>query len=489
VALVLAISVAAVVLVVSTGTMTVVMGTASTVSAHLAQVAAAEAAASGLAQAEQTVQAAIAAGNPELPCAVAGSAPGGSLPEAYEVAITYYQQLQGTTPSGPLACSNGEAPNQPIGAVAFSASGQGGGATGQLGATETIFSLDQVQESFAGGYGVYVNAGTTFDNQFTTQSTFGTVFVNGPVQCDNATDLEGNLVANGTVAMTNACTIQGTLTANGNVSVSTSSPVLDGLASVVGDLTFSNPGSPEPQFRGGAVVKGTASTTDGQPITTNVAGTLEQDAVVAFPSPPPFPQVTWDPAAWQAAGYQVVTYTDTSNCGSYYGLPSGGGAPSNTSGVYTDFFAADQLTAPEVLYTTCPLDLYGQVTMQIGAPFAIVDPAGFDFSNQTTFESLTSNPERLELIVPSCSSGCGGQLAFSNQTTFGTTSNPLQTLLYTPNEASFSNELSLSGQVVVGSTGALQNQILFNLEPFLDVPGTTNPVVQLSPVERYVASG
>jgi len=488
VALVIALTVAAVILVVGTGTMTVVMATANTVGAHVAAVAAEQAAASGLAEAEQTVQSDIAAGDPELPCSLTGSAPGGSIGEGYSVAVTYYQQLQGTSPGGALSCSGGRAPDQQVAAVALSAAGQSGGARGQVGATETIFSLDQVKESFAGGYGVYVNASTTFDNQFTTQSSLGTVFVNGPVQCDNATDLQGSLVVNGTVAMTNACTIQGSLQANGDVSVSTSSPVLQGPASVVGNLTFSNPGSPEPQFRDGAVVSGTAKTTDGQPITTNVAGTLEQDAVVAFPSPPPFPQVNWDPAAWQAAGYSVVEYTG-SNCGSYYGLPSGGGVPAHTSGVYTDFFAADQLSSPEVLYTTCPLDLYGDVTLQIGAAFAVVDPAGFDFSNQTTFESTTSTPERLELIVPSCSSGCAGQMVFSNLTTFGTPTNPLQTLLYTPNEASFSNTLSLTGQVVVGSTGDLQNEVDFNVQPFLEVPGTTNPVVELTPLERYVASG
>lgn len=488
-ALVVAIGVAMVVLIIGGATMTAVTTSAVQASDHVAQVAAEEASLSGVYATEGVVQADLEAADTVLPCTLSGTVPGASTTESWQTSVTYFQALSSSNaPLEPLVCSNGEAQNDQVVAVGILSTGASRFTGTGNGSTEVVWSLDQVNDLFAGGYGVYVNASATFDNSFTTESTMGSVYVNGSANCENATSIAGDLVVNGPFTMTNDCTIHGSLATNGDTEVTTSGPVLDGQASIVGNLTFTNPGAPGPQFRDGAVVSGTAATTDDQPLSTNVAGTLEQGVTVQFPPAPPFPQVDWNEAAWEQAGYRVVQYTDTSNCGSYYGI-NAAGLPSHTSGVYADLFAANQLTSPEVLYSTCPIDLYGNVTISIGAPFAIVDPAGFDFSNQTTFQSTTSTTERLELIVPSCSSGCSGEVVFSNLTTFGTSTNPLQTLIYTPNQASFSNSLSVTGQVVIGSTGALQNQVNFNLDPFVDVPGTSNQVISLTPVQRYVTQG
>jgi hypothetical protein len=153
VALVIALAVAAVILVVGTGTMTVVMATANTVGDHVAVVAAEQAAASGLAEAEQTVQSDIAAGDAVLPCSVVGSAPGGSLAENYDVTMTYYQQLQGTSPDGALSCSGGQAPDQQVAAVAFLATGRAGGSWLAIRAVDQVANgaLTPVEQYVAAG--------------------------------------------------------------------------------------------------------------------------------------------------------------------------------------------------------------------------------------------------------------------------------------------------------------------------------------------------
>lgn len=505
-ALVLAMGVAVILLIAGAAVATSVVSDATIVGGHVLAVTASEAATAGMNETLGAVESDIASTQP-LPCATAGQigvSTQAAATETYSAILTYYSALSGAAPSGPIGpCpSNPSAPGSApayvaagtdVAAVAVSVTGTAGVA-GQAspGASAVLYDLSSVNAVFAGGYGIDDGSGVDFANTMTTNSTLGSVYVDGPVTCANAAEIEGDLFANGATTLANSCTITGWLDAGGNIAVS-NAPTVDGNVEANGPVSFGNSGS-SPQFQGDLTAAGAVTDAAGMSTSTNVAGTILANTPVTLPSAPVFPEVSWDETAWEAAGYSVETFTpsspSSSDCGSYYGIESNGSVPTaDTSGVYTDLFDASTAQGPTVLYTDCPINLYGRTMLQLNANFALVDTASVQMSNNTTFESSSAATENFYLIQPwssgvTCSSA--HDIRASNKVTFGTPSNPLHTMVYTPCSFLTSNTVTLTGQIVAGSLGSsLDNAVVFSAVPFQIVPGTVNDSPNLVPVTQY----
>jgi hypothetical protein len=256
---------------------------------------------------------------------------------------------------------------------------------------------------------------------------------------------------------------------------------------VNGSVTFNNAG---PQFQSNLSASGTVA-----PATTSyVKGTITQNTAVSLPTVTPFPIVTWNASAW--TGWTVDAYTGT--CGSMQN------SNSTPTGVYAELANDIASGTATVLYTSCAIALPQNLVEQLSANLAIVDTAtgGMTF-NADTFESATSQVHDVDLIVPSdpaspgtatlmsqATCGTNYEIQGLNQETFGTASNPIDTLVYDPCTVSLTNNGVFTGQLVAGSFGsALTNELSFTYASVGAVPGTTNGQAGgLTPVDQYVVS-
>jgi hypothetical protein len=460
------------------------------------------AAEAGLSQAEAAI--ANPANASSLPCSVQGTVPATSTggTDTYQATITYYASQSGGVPQGaPIPCSSPPTV-QSAGAALISSTG-----TSQIGIQTSKQVIDEVVSitpQILGGYAIYSGGNLKLTNS--DEVLAGSVFVNGSLNsCNSSAQIQGNVVVTGQAVLTNGCTITGNLWAEGGASVTTASPTLDGNAYVTGNLTFSNPGYPGPQFHQNAYVTGSISDTSGNSISTNIAGQAVANTTVNNPPTPPTPIFTWNPTQWTQAGYQIVQYVvpnpTTSACGSYYGVAGTGLPPyPQTSGVYTALFYPNgqggpisKATNPLVLYTNCPIDLYSNPDLQLAHDFAIVDTACLNgtnpciiFNNQTTFTSANGQAHQLSVMVPweagrTCPTGQSSVDIQVNNA--ATVQPPLVALFYTQCGASFTNNTSFSGELV-GSQLYLSSDFQLTAHPDMLVPGIANQI-NMQVLTRY----
>lgn len=466
-----------------------------------------ETATAGLNYAIVTVQSDLASAS-SLPCSITHQVTQtqGAASETYTVAVTYYSSVNTAasppTPSGALTCVGGTlSSSNGVAAVGMLSTGAAGMTKHSW--TQKLSALFTVSSSaFAGGYGIYDNSGVEFNNSIGLNTNSGMVYVNGPVQCNSATingplyvndpgDVGATTVgnpANTAFYMTNGCTVTGALDVNGDTEVNSSAPRVDGNATMNGSVSFSNTG---PQFLGNVTASGTVS-----PATSSyVTGTVTQHATVTLPTPATFPVETWNSSAWTSAGYTVDNYTGS--CGSWQN------SNQTPTGVYLEFSNDVATGTPTVLYTSCAIALPQNLVEKLSSNFAIVDTAtgGMTFT-ATTLESSSSTAHDLYLIVPAdpasptsstvmSQATCGSnyEIQGSNQENFGTTSNPLVTLVYDPCTVAFTNDGSFTGQAVAGSFGtSITNQLSFNYASVGSVPGSTSSAGGLTAVDQYVVS-
>jgi hypothetical protein len=466
-----------------------------------------QSASAGLNAADVTVQSDIQ-NNSSLPCTYSGqiAQSQGAVPETYSVALTYYSSVNVAasppTASGAITCVSGSvASPSGVAAVAMVSTGSAGATRTKW--TQTLYALFTVSTGgFAGGYGIYDNSGIELQNSISATANTGMIYVNGPVQCNSAT-VNGPLYvndpgnANATTVgnpsgygfyMTNGCTITGALDVDGSTSVSTSSPKVDGNALVEGSVSFSNSG---PQFAGNLTTSGTVSPAS----SSYVSGTITQNATVTLPTPATFPVETWNSSAWSSAGWTLDNYTGT--CGSWQN------SNQTPTGVYLEFSNDVASGLQTVLYTSCPLTFPQNMVAQLTANFAIVDTAtgGMDF-NAVTMESNSSVLRDLYLVVPAdptspstatvmSQATCGSnyEIQGSDQEAFGTSSNPVHTLIYDPCTVALTNAGVITGQMVAGSFGtSLTDELSFTYASAGTLPGTTGSGTGLTVVDQYVES-
>jgi hypothetical protein len=458
-----------------------------------------------------TLQNDLTAGS-SLPCSLSGTSGTGGTTQTFNVALTYYGTVNVAasppTASGPITCTGGSvASSSGVAGVGLVITGSAG-ATAQN-ATQTIDALYTVTSTaFASGFGIYSNQGLGLDNSVDANTNAGTLFVNGPVNCNSGT-VHGSLyvydpgnagatsVGNPAgigLDMTNSCVIGGTLDVNGDVGVYNSGPKVSGNAFVNGSVTLDATG---PEFKGNVTASGTVAPSTSQ----YISGTVTQNTAVTLPAVPTFPIVTWNASDWTSTGWTVDAYTGT--CGTFQNA-----SPADPTGVYQELINDINNAVPTVLYTSCAIDLPQDLTEKLSANLAIVDTntggqynTAMDFS-QDTFESATSAVHDMYLIVPAdpaspttaslmsqATCGTNYEIEGQNQETFGTATNPIDTLIYDPCTVLLSNDGVITGQLVAGSFGSsLSNELDFTYTSVGSVPGTANEAGGVSPVEEYVQS-
>ena len=187
----------------------------------------------------------------------------------------------------------------------------------------------------------------------------------------------------------------------------------------------------------------------------NVGGQVVQSAASPPPPSQPMPQLNYDQAAWQAAGYTINPYTACSM------------AASALAGL------AAQAT-PQLADITggCSLSLTGRLALSTN--LAIFSDGPITMSHFSV-SSADGAPHQLYLIVPysdasTCSSGGSPNIQANENVNFGSPTGPISTFIYTPCTASFSENVTGTGQVYAGTVQASEH---FNLtySPASSIPG------------------
>jgi hypothetical protein len=516
VALVIAVAVTTIFVTVSTSLAVTLVSNATNVEHGVLTASSNESASAGLNAAISTLQSDLTTSS-SLPCSMSGSSSPsakGQIKQSYSVTLSYYSSVNTAasppTVSGAVTCTGSGISASSAAAVVMASTGNSGSGTTSKTMIDAIFSITSGSGSFAGGYGIYDESSGVFNNgaAIGTTSNTGTIFVNGATQCNSAT-INGPLIVNDpsdTGATTignpsnagayleNSCKINGTLTVSGDVVTNSSSPNVTGNATVKGLVTMNNSGNPI--FSGNLTASGSVSPSTGTSYTSYyVHGTLTQSATVTLPTAPSMPILPWSSSSWSSAGWTVDNYTQS--CGTWQNptpLPTG---PNN---VYAELLTDAASTTPTVLYTSCAIQPPQNVTIQFKSNFALVDTnqSGMIF-NADTLESSSSTPHDLYLIVPAdppsptnpalyMSCGTSYEIQGENQESFGTTSNPLYTLVYDPCEVAFTNNGTLTGQMVVGGFGSLTNNFSFTYVNPGTAPGVANSQGSMTPLDQYVVS-
>jgi hypothetical protein len=181
--------------------------------------------------------------------------------------------------------------------------------------------------------------------------------------------------------------------------------------------------------------------------------------------PPPtfgLPQVTYDPTAWQNAGYLAQTYPD---CTQAKTAIMNGWAPGQNVVVR--------------IPSTCTLSFSNNDTVTVRGNLAIITDGGFSTQNKVTFQGTA--PYNLYVISVwrsglSCSSG-SYNLTFSNQSKI----NSLSLFAYSPCTLNYgNNNASGSAGQLIGSTVNITNQLIFNYRPVIVPSNVVGFAVEVS---------
>jgi hypothetical protein len=513
VALILAVAICSIFVTISASLAVTVMNNVGSVERGVLSASSSQSATAGLNYAISTLSNDISTSASTYPCSLTSSgseSSTGQVSESYTVTLTYYSSVNSAasppTASGALTCSSGTiSSSSSIAAVGITDTGTAGANRTSTTKLSALYSLSS-GSSFAGGFGIYDDAGVQFNNSISATANTGTIFVNGAAQCNSATingslyiydpgDTNSSSINSTDTAgyLTNSCTINGALDVNGDVDISTSSPKVTGNSLVQGNVSISNT---DQVFQGNLTATGTITT----PTSTYVKGTATANGSVTLPSPASFPILAWNSSAWTSAGWTVDSYSPAS-CGSWQNPTP---LPTLPNNVYAELLQDAAYTTPTVLYTNCPLSGFPQnVTIKFASNFAIVDTStsGMSFT-EDNLESTSSTAHDLYLIVPAdpaspttssqmSLSTCGSnyEIVGQNQEYFGTTANPLDVLIYDPCEVYFTNGGTLTGQIVAGTLGAsITNQFNFTFVNPGTAPGTTSSATGLTALDQYVVS-
>jgi hypothetical protein len=262
---------------------------------------------------------------------------------------------------------------------------------------------------------------------------YGNVYVpNGTAQLENNTVVKGNVWANGTVTLQNPATIQGdALSSNGDV---TGAGFINDDATAAGDVVEAN------LTIGGIITEG-----------------------VTMPAVPTqtFPQITSATASWIASGYTLVdlsTSTGATLCAKARDWIKNRWS---TSGVTNALIRID---------TTCTFSNSNNDVFSVLGDLAILSDGGFTFTQQSTWNGTAGAIKHIHFISV-YSASCPGttkNISVGNNTNFNSQTN---VSFYTPCRATMSNTNSFAGQVLARDV-TLGNNFQMAYKPVL-VPGIT----------------
>ncbi len=314
----------------------------------------------------------------------------------------------------------------------------------------------------------------------------GNIYTNGSINCGNNFVDQGSVVAQGAFTGTNNCTVDANITSVGNITLSNNATIGGNATSTgstgcasVGNITMSN----NAKVTQSAYAYCTISLSNNAVV---VQSKVQHDTTLSNPTVENFPVVpeptgtndSGAQAAWQAAGYTVVTNNTCSGAGSVY----------NTIPAYT---------APTVVMTTCALSWTNNSSISLQTNVAVFSTGGFSMSNNTSWQSNNSTTRLLYLMVPysvsgtntTCTNGNPG-ITLQNNTSFA---NTLDVLFYTPCQIKISNNSTGYGQIYGGVVN-VSNNFTSHFVPLPTVPGSsgggtlTGPLSVAIVYERQVSS-
>jgi len=395
-------------------------------------------------------------GGTVLPCTVANSLGTGPTQSSYSVTVTYYDSA-----GSALTCVNGTGPS----AIPASAELASTGTTNATGyGNRLMHAFVKITPTLTGGFdkAIFADSFLTFNNKTTINgngANNANLYTNSTYTCTNNQFIYGNVYSQGDIIGSNTCSAAGDWWAKGKISASGNGAV-GGNAFAAGN-TAGSPGSismGNTTVAVNAVAKGTISPTPCGP-THNIKGTCSANTNPGSPPAEVFPTLDWNATAWTGAGYTVVD--EGSNCAK----------------LYTDLAGMATSTTPTSFLTTCTVDWGKQNTWTFNTDVAVWASGGMSTTNKVTIQSASAASHYFHMIVPHDAFGTTtpvscptGSIKFTNQTSIGSSSNPLNTFIYTPCAVTFNNNQTEVGQIYAGGQCTVTNNFSMNFLP-IPVPG------------------
>jgi hypothetical protein len=321
----------------------------------------------------------------------------------------------------------------------------GGGGAAQAGGSfsRTVFAEDLV--SFANGVVLSQQAGAG--------TQVPSVYTNADFQCNNSMQVSGSLIVQGRTTFAGDCRVSGDLQSTGDVQV-------HNLSAQLGrDVLVSN----------GSVGIVSGTTVGG---TVRASGSITWNGCPArcFPGAPvppapreSLPALPWNAtvrATWQAAGWDVVTFDNPSDCT----LLGAANAPGqwlldNGSVVGTK----------TVLHTVCRLVLQpSNSTISMSRDLALIADGGVQISNALRFSGVGAT-RSLYLVQPSTGAAapCTTGVNLDNQVVIDSS---VSTFIYSPCDVRVANAFTFGGQVYTGGKLRFDNAVTLQYRP-MPIPG------------------
>ncbi len=310
-----------------------------------------------------------------------------------------------------------------------------------------------------GGFGAAILAvnSPTFQGNFTVNGSSGNdgdVFVlNGNLNVGNAMTVYGNLyVPVGSATLGNSAVVKGSVWARDSVVVTNPATVEGAALSSLSGI--SGTGS----VNGDATAAGAVDDTN-----LTIGGTITE--FVSMPDVPTqtFPQITSSTAAWISSGYTLVDYS--LNAGSTKCAKARDWIKNtwSTSGITNAVIRIDETCT----FSTQPP---GTDTYTLPGHLGIVSDGGFNLSQRSAWNGTSGSVKNVHFISvysTSCSSTTK-DITVGQLTTFNSFTN---VSFYTPCKATMNNQNSFSGQVLAKDV-TIGNLFKLAYKPVL-VPGVT----------------
>jgi hypothetical protein len=366
---------------------------------------------------------------------------------AFDSVGTFYA-ADGTTP---MSCSTFSDTTYPA-FVKVESTGTINGAPAR-----TIETYVRLTPNF-GGFGAAILAvnGPDFQGNFTVNGNSGNdgdIFVlNGNLSIQNSMTVYGNLyVPFGSADLGNSAVVKGTLWARDDVDVENPATVEGAALSSEGDIIGS-----------GFINEDATAAGDVDDANLTIGGTVTE--FVSMPDVPTqtFPQITSSTTSWITAGYTLVDYS------------ANPGSPNKCTQVrdwIKNTWASSAVTNALIrIDQTCTLTPPNNTTYSIPGHLAILSDGGFNFSQRSTWNGSAGSIKNIHFVsvYSETCSGTTKDITVGNNTSFNSYTN---VSFYTPCKATMNNQNAFAGQVLAKDV-TIGNNFKMSYKPVL-VPGIT----------------
>jgi len=251
-------------------------------------------------------------------------------------------------------------------------------------------------------------------------STEGNVYSNSSVLIQSNSTIYGSIEAQGSVQLANNAEVKRSVLAGSAVQLDTNARVLQHVTSAGSSVTLDSNSSVLQDAR--------AATT----VTLLGKATIDGLVLPGTPSSPPeyrpFPELAFEPGAWEEAGYEVRTFATCEEAKAFVaGISSGDHAV--------------RITAP------CDLAYTSGESVTLRGNLALIGDGSLTMNSNTGF--VNDETQRNLFLLFGLGGGVPCDLSFSSNTTIGP---GLKTVLYTPCRIDMrSNTMIIEGQMFGGS--------------------------------------